>query len=491
MYQNSVQLKQQRDKAEEQALIANKTTEFLTTLFQAASPLGNQGKDLDLVSVLEQGERQLVEGLGQQPKVIGALSLVMAGIQHHIDNTPKAIDHYLRAINVFQQANDLDGELTAIGQLAVMYFRNDDLKNSDRQFSAGDSMAERIEDPESLAWFLLKKATVGNERGQREQAAQYAEEALSLLKGTDENIALLGRLYSEWGQAIEFTESQLAFEFNEKALNYAARDEGEIHPTYLGRLSTKALRLMRLNRYDEAVEYIDETIAIAEKLYSDQHPKYASFLTSKVTYLHDKGYFKQAEQVYQKILSIYFNSYGKNNYDYARVTNNLAYLYEDQGQLLLAKELYRQSVELRIQLDSNNKIRVATAQSNFARVLAKLNQHTESAALVQQVMPVYAANKRSNLYNLIIKLANTFGDGGDIETCQQGKDRLQSLKAEIKKESAKGWRRLGAELWIAQMLKACQFEVEANMWLNSAYEMSKNIYQADSEGFKMIQQQVK
>jgi len=41
------------------------------------------------------------------------------------------------------------------------------------------------------------------------------------------------------------------------------------------------------------------------------------------------------------------------------------------------------------------------------------------------------------------------------------------------------------------MLKACQFEVEANIWLNSAYEMSKNIYQADSEGFKMIQQQVK
>ncbi len=489
MYQHGLRLKQERDIAQEQTLVANKTTEFLTTLFESVSPLGSEGQSVSLDSVLAQAERQLSENLTQQPKVLASLSMVMGGIQHHMDNTPKSIEYYHKAAALLHDEGDWEAELVARGQLALMYFRNDDLPNTDAQMVQADALAEQVEDEVQVAWHLLRKATVAGERGQSEQAAVWAQQALALLDDEQrQNAALMGRIYSEWGEAVKHTDKTLSLELNGQSLVYAEKETGKIHPFYLGRLSSRAMRLMRLNRHEEAVVIIDETIDIARRLYSESHPKYASFLTSKLTYLHDKGYFAEAEQLYLQVKNIFLHSYGENHFEYARVINNLAYLYEDRGKLQQALPLYQRSVELRKQLDPDNAMRIANAQANLARVLAKTHQHALSDQLVQSVMPVFAASKRNNLYNEIIVLANLFKDGSDVNSCAQGVTRLAELKPQLEQESNKSWRRLGAELWIARMLQSCDLQKQAQMWFNTAHAMSKQIYKPDSEGFAMIEQ---
>jgi len=482
MYQNSIQLKQQRDRAEEQVLIANKTTQFLTTLFEAASPLGYGIETVDLASVLAQGERQLKSDIRQKPQVIAALSEVMAVIQHHLEDTPKAIDYYQTVIESYRQVEDHGAQLIAMGQLALMYFRNGELDKSIEQFKQADLLFEQVKNPNQLATYLLRKATVDNERGQSEQAALYAQQALSLVEGHEPSVNVLGRIYSEWGEAIKLSDKEKSLQLNALSLTYAEQEVGtKVHPFYLGRLSSRATRLMRLSRYEEAQTVINKVIEISEKLYSKDHPRYASALGPKVTYLHDKGHFSKAQQLYLQMIEIIKNSYGETHFEYARNINNLAYLYEDLGQLNKAKDLYGQSVDIRRQLDSDNLIRTAQAQSNLARVLAKLNQHQQSHDLLQQIIPLYEEKKRNNLYNYITQMANTFGDGTDDVACQKGINTLLLLEPKIKQESPKGWRRLGAEIWIGQMLQKCQLESEARIWFNSAYDMSKQIYQLDSD----------
>ncbi|WP_395373839.1 protein kinase [Marinicella sp. W31] len=491
MYKNAEKLRMERDKAQQQALIARKTTQFLTTLFESATPLGHGGQPVNLLSVLEQGERQLQEDVINQPEVSAAMSMTMAGIQHHMDNTPKAIAYYQKALGLFQQLDDKVGQINALSQLAVMSFRVDDLENSDAYFSQADGVGDQIDNDVAVAWHKIRKATVANERGKKDQAIAFVESALQGLDETQrKDITLMGRLYSELGEAYKFEDLEKSLLLNDQAMAFAEQDVGKVHPFYLGRINSKAVRLMRMNRHKEAEKYIDETIDIARRLYSDKHPRYAFFLSAKATYLHDSGHFNETEKLYQQLIDIHVANYGSDNYEYARLINNLAYLYEDKGALQQARELYAESAGLRQKLDPDNLIRVATTQSNLARVLAKLGEYDQSNTMLNSVMPVFESKKRNNLYNQITQMANTFADGLSQENCAEGLRILADLTPAIQKESAKSWKRMGAELWIGQMLKPCGLNKEAESWLNSALKMSKNIYQEDSQGQEIISNQV-
>lgn len=486
MYQNGLKIKKERDKAKESALIANKTNEFLTTLFESVSPLGSQGKTIDLNSVLAQGERQIVEGVGNQPQVTAQLSKTMAQINYHLGHTEKAIEYYQKAANLFSSINDKAGEVTALGQLAVMYYRHDELEKSKETFQRADAIASQLKDPIQKAWHMIRKATIANETGKSEDAIVLAEKALAIAQSDQrKNLSLYGRIYSELGEAYKFKDKEKSLALNEKSLHYAKLEFGKIHPFYLSRLSSKAIRLMRLNRHEEAKSVVDETIAIAEKLYSKSHPNYATFISPKATYLHDKGYFNQAEMLYKQMLEIYRNSYGENSYDYARILNNLAYLYEDKGELVLAEKLYKQSVDLRKKLDPNNQIRIATSQANLARVLSKIGQYQQSNEILKPVIPLFELNNRNNLYNKITQMANQFSGGRNEEDCNNGLKTLNKLSSEIKQQ-APNWKRLGAETWIFGLLQSCQYTKEATLWKQSAKLMSKNIYETDSQGYKMM-----
>ncbi len=489
MYQNGVKLTEERDRAQEQALIANKTTEFLSTLFQATSPLGHNGEPIDLNSVMAQGERQLNLDVDQQPLVVAALSTEFAQIYHHLENTPKAITYYQKAIASYKQAGDLEGLLAAQGQLALMYFRSDHLDKSDEVFEQADATASLIRNSREAVLHMTRKATVETERGEREKAAVVIEQTFNHL--TDENhqdVELMSRIYHVWGEAIKYSDKERALEFAIKSTEYEKKHVGKLHPFYLLRINSLATRLMRLNRHKEAEIVLDEVLELSEGLYSNDHPEYASMLSGKGGFLHDLGYFVEAEKVYVESLEIYRKFYGEKNFQTARMINNLAYLYEDMHMYQKAKPLYQRSVELRFELDPKNTIRVATSKGNLARLLSKMNEFEQSDLLLDELMPVYASHNRNNLYNEIIRFANLVGNGESSENCESALQKIALIEPNLKKESAEGWRRLGAEVWISQLLKTCQNEDLAMQWLLAAVEKSVDVYQSDSDGLQYINQ---
>ncbi|MCX7555081.1 serine/threonine-protein kinase [Marinicella sp. S1101] len=491
MYKNSLRLEAERDFANQQALIAQKTTEFLTTLFESVSPLGHGGKDISLNDVLEQGERQLAAGVANQPSVEAALSGIMASIHHHLQNTPKAISYYKQAVDNYEKIGDDMSLLAAQGQLALMYFRNDEIQKSEEIFIQADQTAAKLVGSREAIIHLTRKATVATERGEREESANILSAAFSTL--TEEHLndtELMSRFYHVWGEAIKYSDKERALAFAEKSRDLTAKLVGKVHPFYLKRVNSQAVRLMRLDRHDEARIVLDELLKISKTLYSENHPEYAANLSAQGAFLHDRGYFSDAASIYLKILDVYTSFYGGNNFETARMINNLAYVYEDLGQFQKASELYEKSIELRIQLDPENLIRAATAKANLSRVLAKLNKHQDSAQILTEVMPVFKAHNRSNLYNQIIHIANVAGSGNSDESCQSIIALIKSIETDLAKESATGWRRLGAEIWISQLLKTCGFDELAFEWLLSAAEKSKHIYMSDSDGRRQINENI-
>ncbi len=88
--------------------------------------------------------------------------------------------------------------------------------------------------------------------------------------------------------------------------------------------------------------------------------------------------------------------------------------------------------------------------------------------------------------NNIIELANIFKNGSEKKSCEDGLKKLTDLIPAIQLESEKSWRRMGAELWISQMLGDCGFNAESKQWSESAKSLAQNIYHPDSEGMLLF-----
>ena len=119
-------------------------------------------------------------------------------------------------------------------------------------------------------------------------------------------------------------------------------------------------------------------------------------------------------------------------------------------------------------------------------MLSKLSEFEQSDVLLDELMPVYDSHNRNNLYNEITRFANLIGNGDSPEKCDSALLQLTQIEPHLKKESAEGWRRLGAEVWISQLLKRCHNKDLAMQWLMAAVDKSVDVYQSDSEGLQYI-----
>jgi len=107
-----------------------------------------------------------------------------------------------------------------------------------------------------------------------------------------------------------------------------------------------------------------------------------------------------------------------------------------------------------------------------------------------QIIEQYTEHKRSNLYNQLIFAAISIEDGSNKSSCSKGLQQITQLTPDLQKQSAKGWRRMYAELWIGQLAMSCGERAMANGFLDSALKNSKKIYQENSTGQQLIVQRV-
>ena len=489
LYTSGQQIAYQRDQAQQQASLADETSKFLVTLFESSSPLASKGESIDLQDVLLLGERQLQSEFLNQPKLKANLLSTFGSIQYHLKNTQKAIGHYQQAVEIFTQSGDKIGLLGALDQLAIMRYRNGEIDKATAVMNRADSVSESIKDVTALAWHNAKKANLLDDKGEYDIAKLLMQNTLENLKRNNINdINLLGVLYNQLSLSFEGSDDVLSLKYNETALEYAKKAVGTLHPHYLNKLFNQAVILINLHRYDEAQEILQTVRKGEEKLYTKGHPRYANALGEQATLWHDLGQFKMAESAYLESINIYQTQ--KSNTNYARSINNLAYLYEDMGELNKAEPLYRESIKLRIQQDSSNLIRIASAQGNLARLLARSGRYPQARDLIQRVIKTYSNYKRGNLYNQIILIASNIGDGKNAQQCKQGINAIKAIMGELQKKSIKSWRRMQAELWIGKMAVTCGDNDLARENLNAALEKSKNIYKKDSLGQQIIANQV-
>lgn len=494
LYHSKIQINKQREleklaklEAQNQSLIAKRTTDFLYNILESASPLASNGKAIDLDDVLQTAERQLAYGLDKQTTLKGHLLIKLAGIYHHLGNNDKSITFYQQALTIFTHTADKQQQLKVLGQLAITYRDKGEIQKSNNYRDKAMALSHEVTDPFELGWYQARMATLWFYANKKAKIRESTPKTLSMLAQNNITDAeLLGRLYNGLSLSFNNVDNIKALEYNAKALAYAKSLHGEMHPKYQNRLLNKAKILMRLERYDQAEVVLLQAKSDAEKLYTVRHPDYARVIAELATFYHDKGRFSQAENLYLEAKNIAAKTNGKNSTTYVYQTNNLGFLYEDKGDYVKAEQYYRESLGIRQKTYSDNALLIAYSMSNLARLLAKIDQYNKSQDYIDQIRPVFILNNKSMLLIDIIQIAIDLGSKPSSIQCKATLDAIQKILPKVQKQSAKSWRRMYNELWLGQMASTCKDHQLANSLLQAAVEKSATIYANHSEGQKRI-----
>ena len=488
-YQQQVQT--ERDKAQQQATIAQRSNAFLTTLLRSASPLGANSGDILLKDVLKLAEFQIADGLNDQPLIKAPLLVLLGDIHNNLKQYEQAIEYYQQALTLYEKENDVQGKIFALGQLGFVFYENSQLTESNGAMAQSYQLFNSAKDldPGFQTKHLSRKATMLNYTNDPELARDVINRALDIIDVNQiENYHTLGRLYNELALSYIYDDDELAVKYMDQAIKYG-RKVNKNNPFVYFRQSTKANALNRLGRQDEALKIMDEGKKGIARLYSENHPHYANIIKEEAYIYHDLGQYDQTESLYKKAMSIYQITNSNQSIRYILQLNNLAYLYEDMRRFNQAEPLYRESLSKRREFYSSEPMRVASNAANLARLLAKMNQFNEAKTLLNEAMPVYTTNKRSNLYNHITNAAITIG-AGSPQSCQQGLKQTNKILPELNQVAENSWRRMQAELWLGQLASKCNEKELAEQMVNAALQKSKNIYKAESQGQKLIAEEV-
>jgi eukaryotic-like serine/threonine-protein kinase len=339
-------------RATRERLSAQRESQFLKGIFEAATPDQARGRQITARELLDQGAKRTDRELGADPSLQGTM----------LDNIGRA---YL-ALGLYDQAESL---LERAYRL--------------RKKSLGDGNAD-------VADTLFQLATSIRLQGQFQKAEPLFRQALAIqqkklgAQSPDvlQSLAALGEcLYLENRdqEAEPLLRSALALD---RKLNVGAGERN-----YL------ALLLERKGSYPEALQLLRESVDVDRRMAGEDSTRFAASLHNLAGGLIDAGDLTGAETTERQALELRRKILGNHHPDLAYPLNNLGFLLLEEGNSAAAEPVLRENLELVRESLGEKNVRFGTALNNWARLLQEKGDYAQAEISFKQALAtIKAAN---------------------------------------------------------------------------------------------------
>ena len=390
--------------AEQQRAAAQRESEFLASIFLAATPGVARGKPATARDLLDQGAKRIDSELASAPEVqatmldsighaysmlgaypqaqpllerayawrlqAGERNLDMALTAEHLATLYRLEGHYQKAEPLFREALAIRQKslppsdtllvltLTELGECVYLEGRDPEAESLLRQALAINPQrnAERAVTQNYLALVLGRQ-------GRFAEAMQMEKESTEIARNTDgpdsPNLAI--DLHNLAGLEMD-AGNLLAGEASERqTLEIWRKTMGSEHPDVAYALNNLGWVLLAEGRWREAEAPLAEAIAVRRKLLGEKHPLLAGSINNWARVLQAKGDYLNAEKVFRQALANLQESGGPENWGVAKVLSNLGLLQLDRGDYAGAEHYARQALEMRKKLGGDEHPDVATS----------------------------------------------------------------------------------------------------------------------------------
>lgn len=423
---------QARRFADQQRLAAQQESEFLASIFDAATPQSEKGSPITARELLDQGAKRIDTELAAAPDVQATMLLNIGDAYSNLGLYPQAQSLLERAYALRKNlygADNPDLARTA-DALATVYRLEGEYAKADALFhralaiiqkapGANTQLAAEVysslgeclfqESRDSEAESMLRRSLALNPQPDN-VAGAVTRDYLALTLDRKGDIAGAWQLQSQSVEIIKRLEGSDSPDLALARHNLAAvlRDMGNIleaekeerqtlalwrrvnghHADVAYALNNLGTFMLAEGNWKEAQSALGEALSIRQELLGEKHPLVALTLLNCGRVLQAKGDYGGAGRYFQQALDMLRQTSGPVNWSVERAIGSFAALERDRGNYSKSEEYARQALEMSYKLGGDQHPEVARSLIQLA--LAREFQGDAAAAvpLLQQALAI-------------------------------------------------------------------------------------------------------
>jgi eukaryotic-like serine/threonine-protein kinase len=388
----TVQLANERDRAQREARRAEEVSAFLTGLFASATPEESLGEWVGARDLLDLGAARIEQDLASEPAVQAALMRVIGSAYAALGLLDPATALLEQALAVRETLGGPADALLGDVLLALGY-----LRATQGHFEEGEALLSRAltvrlelhgEAHSEIAETHLAFASLHAERlafDEGEAHVDMADAVLARLTSPDPEVVISARIGRAQLERLRgrFDESLAGYH---EALALRTATSGADHPATLAVHSSLAQVLNLAARFGEAETIQREVLEVRRRVLPAGHPAIAVSLSSLATALKSQGRSAEAEPFEAEALAIRRAAHRGDHPQVVVALNNLANLRHDLRDLDGALDLHQESLAMNRRLYGDDHPILANNYTNLAALEFDRENYIESLALYRRTL---------------------------------------------------------------------------------------------------------
>ena len=307
-------------------------------------------------------------------------------------NYPKALEFYIKALNIEEKVlgKDHPYTATAYGNIGAIYDKMGNYPKALEFCTKALNILEKVfgEDHPKTTIIYNSIGSVYKKMGNYPKALEFYIKVLKTREkilgkdhpDTASSYNGIGYIYSRMGDTTQ------ALDFFTKALNIREKVLGKDHPDTAGSYNNIGSVYSNMGDYPKALEFYTKALNVYEKVLGKEHPDTATVYSNIGSVYNDMGNYPKALEFYTKALSIREKVLGKDHPDTATSYNNIGLVYNDMSDYSKALDFFTKALDISEKVLGKGHPDTATSYGNIGRTYSFMGDYPKALEFLTKTL---------------------------------------------------------------------------------------------------------
>jgi len=386
----TVQLADERDRANLAAAESQEVADFLTRLFEQASPHEAKGQPVTAIELLQTG-RERIEELDGQPKLQARLMQTMASSSTALGDLELSITMLDRALAMKESEEPPDpiGISLVTHSLAEAHRQLGQLDEAEAyaQRTLDIATAEFGPTHDNVAYLTMRLGVILFDAQRTVEALALEQQALDMMiaNGDGESsraVDARGNIANALSRLGRYDE---AAELSRETIALSEQVDGALHPNTAIRISNYGLVLVRQGKLEDAVAAFDDAIERGRQIWPADYDEVAFMTGSKAAALKRLGRMDESLAAYREAAGITERAIGTDNTKYVGRLRGLGSVLMDMGRYDEARAAFDEALALAAQLEGEDGNQSAVIRAFLGQMANDRQAYAEAESWLRRV----------------------------------------------------------------------------------------------------------
>jgi eukaryotic-like serine/threonine-protein kinase len=382
----------ERDRANQQAEVAQRVADFMEGMFKVSDPSEARGNSITAREILDDASKQIDTGLAKDPETQAQLMEVMGEVYQNLGLYPRAQPLLEQDLDIQRRTHEPGNRETLksandLVWLLILEGHFTEAEKLDRQTLDTARRALGQDDPETLT-SMRHLAAILYREGHYSLAESMNREVLDSERRVlgpehPETLATINNLAVDLEAEGRYPEAE---KLDRELLDARRRVSGPENPSTLTVMQSLAVVLQQEGNYAEAEKTLRDALDVQRRVFGPEHPDTIRTISVLANTLDHERRYAEAEKLDREVLDSERRVLGPEHPDTLQTMNNLAGVLGDEGQDAEAEKTFRDLVEIQTRVLGPDHPQTAISVYNVGVAEALQGHKNEALSFLRQAV---------------------------------------------------------------------------------------------------------